>query len=401
LQTQKVAALALLILVVSPTSTRAGFEKEEAELQALIADAKYLTAANYINDRTDLRLEPRFIRHYTHLLTTQYVYSINFVVFALKDLKKGERVEDYRGKPGSYQMVGTRFDETLYDAYKKNPNSPDLNFALGEYLSRGQSCGCRESGPIKDLSGDDGPYFLKAHKGGVADDWSLFRIGVHHHGAGRLDDAISFYKKSLSIDPTQVAANYNLAAAYYKKKDDKNALAYATKALGKYDNTELNADTWHLHGVILVALKDDAGAEKSLDQAHKLNLSHEAAFKNLLALYRRTNQDDKYLKRVQDYIALDYGNTYPFNVYVDYLTEAGQTDLDRKIEQHLLALKLTEPKQTGALYFNLARMADTRNDQPEALRRYERSLAAFKTMMEPPEGAVPAVEGRIRELSKK
>lgn len=82
-------------------------------------------------------------------------------------------------------------------------------------------------------------------------------------------------------------------------------------------------------------------------------------------------------------------------------TVTPQTRLDRKIEQRLLALKFTEAKQNGALYFNLARMADYRNDKAEALRRYERSLAAFKTMKEPPEGAVPEVEGRIRELSKK
>ena len=47
-------------------------------------------------------------------------------------------------------------------------------------------------------------------------------------------------------------------------------------------------------------------------------------------------------------------------------TGTPQTDLDRKAEQHLLALKLTEPKQNGALYFNLARMADDRDDQAVA-----------------------------------
>jgi hypothetical protein len=82
-------------------------------------------------------------------------------------------------------------------------------------------------------------------------------------------------------------------------------------------------------------------------------------------------------------------------------TGTPQTSLDRKIEQHLLALKLTEANQNDALYFNLARMADTRDDKAEALRRYERSLAALKAMKEPPEGAVPAVEGRVRELGKK
>lgn len=36
-------------------------------------------------------------------------------------------------------------------------------------------------------------------------------------------------------------------------------------------------------------------------------------------------------------------------------TGTPRTGLDRKIEQHLLALKLTEAKQNGALYFTLAR----------------------------------------------
>ena len=393
------AALGLAAVLAAPGGlARAAFEKEEAELKALIDDARYLTAANYINDRPDLRAEPRFVRHYTHLLTTKYVYNINFSIFALKDLKKGERVEDVRGQGGMYQLLGGRLEEDLAEGLKHNPDSPDMNFAVGDYLSRAQTCGCREPGPVTGLGSDDGPYFLKAYQGGIADEWSLFRIGAHHQNAGRFDDAIGFYKKSLAIDPTPVAANYNLAAAYYAKEDDKNALTYAVKALGKYADSELNADTYHLHGVILVAMHDDAGAEKSLDQALALNPSHDQAFGNILALYRRTKQGDKYVKRVQDFIGLDYGNTYPFNVYVDFLRSAGQTDLDRKIEQHLLALELTEPKQTGALYFNLARMADIRNDKAEALRRYRRSLAALKAMKEPPEGAVPVVEGRIREL---
>lgn len=81
-------------------------------------------------------------------------------------------------------------------------------------------------------------------------------------------------------------------------------------------------------------------------------------------------------------------------------TGTPQADLDRRIEQHLLTLKLTEPKQNDVLCFSLARMADYPDDRPEALRRYERSLAAFKSMKEPTEGAAPVVEKRIRALSK-
>jgi hypothetical protein len=72
---------------------------------------------------------------------------------------------------------------------------------------------------------------------------------------------------------------------------------------------------------------------------------------------------------------------------------------DRKIEKNLLALKLTDTQQNGALYFNLGRWADMNNDKAEALRRYRLSLASLQTLKSPPEGAIPGLTQRIRELS--
>lgn len=393
------AAFAALFAAVG--SAQAAFDKEEAEIKALVADGKYESAASLINGRPELLTEPHFVRLFTHLLTTKYIYTINFSIFALKDLKKGERVEDHRGKQGTYKMVGGPLDALLYQRIKQNPNSPELNYAVGEYLSRGDECGCREAGPLKDLPGNDATYFLKAYKAGVADDWSLFRIGVDHQQEGRLDDAIVFYKKAQALNPAEINPTYNLAAVYYVKKDYTTANRYVEKVLGKYDDSSFNADTYALHGMILTALKDYAGAEKSLDQALKIKNWHKEAFTTLLAIYRQTKQNDKYVRRAQDFIALDYGNTYTFNVYVDYLQQAGQTDLDKRVEQYLLALDLKDSQQIGALYFNLGRMADQRDDKAEAVRRYKKSLAALKTLKEPPEGAIPALTKRIGELGGK
>jgi len=389
--------LAAALVMAGPA--QAAFEKEEAEIKALVEDGKYHSAVSIINERPELLAEPRFVRLFTHILTTQYAYAINFSIFALKDLKKGERIEDYRGKPGSYQMIGGPLDELLYQRIKKNPESPDLNFAVGEYLSRGEACGCREAGPLKDLPGNETSYFLKAYQGNVADDWSLFRIGVNHQYAGKYDDAITFYKKALALNPNEINATYNLAAVYYAKKDPKTARPYIEKILGKYEDSSLNADTYALHGMILTELKDHERAEKSLDQALKIKRWHAEAFSTLLTVYRQTRQNDKYIQRVQDFIALDYGNTYTFNAYIDFLQQTQQTVPDRKIEKHLLALKLTDAQQNGALYFNLGRWADMNNDKPEALRRYRLSLASLQTLKNPPEGAIPGLTQRIRELS--
>jgi len=222
---------------------------------------------------------------------------------------------------------------------------------------------------------------------------------VNHQYAGKYDDAITFYKKALALNPNEINATYNLAAVYYAKKDPKTARPYIEKILGKYEDSSLNADTYALHGMILTELKDHERAEKSLDQALKIKRWHAEAFSTLLTVYRQTRQNDKYIQRVQDFIALDYGNTYTFNAYIDFLQQTQQTEPDRKIEKHLLALKLTDAQQNGALYFNLGRWADMNNDKPEALRRYRLSLASLQTLKNPPEGAIPGLTQRIRELS--
>jgi hypothetical protein len=76
-------------------------------------------AASIINERPELMAEPRFVRLLTHILTTKYAYAINFSIFALKDLKKGERIEDYRGKPGTYKMAGGRSTSCFTSASRK------------------------------------------------------------------------------------------------------------------------------------------------------------------------------------------------------------------------------------------------------------------------------------------
>lgn len=391
-----VVAMSWLAGFAVPAQAAASFKKDEGKVNALVEDGKYLTAAEYIVNRADLLKQPKFVRLLAHIFTTKYIAAINYSVFSLKDLKKGEHVEDYRGKSGMSTMVGGQLDELLYQSIKKNPNSPDINFAVGEYLSRGDACGCRSPGPLKDLSGDESRYFLKAYKGGVADDWSLFRIGMHYQVKGKLENAIAFYNKSLAINPDGIDANYNLASVYFSKKKYGTAIDYIDKVLGKYNDPGLDADAYALRGMILVALDNDKDAEKSLRQALKLKSWHEDAFKELLRLYRSTGQDDKYIAEANSFIALDYGNTQTFNTYIDYLQQAGQSALDRKVEKNLLALNLKDAQQNGALYFNLGRMADMRNDEGEAIKRYKRSLAALKTLKNPPEGAIPALEQRIR-----
>jgi tetratricopeptide (TPR) repeat protein len=396
-----VALVSLVASLIPVKYAQASFEKEEAEIQALLGENKFETAASYIYDHKGLLTEPRFVRLYTHILTTKYLQTINYSIFALKDLEAGERVEDLRGKKGTFQIVSGALDEFLYERIKDNPDSAEINFAVGEYLSRGAACGCRAPGPLKDLSGEDGVYFIKAYEAGVFDEWSLFRIGVYQHAKGKLDKAIVFYKKASEADPNNADAIYNLAAAYYQKRDLGLARKYAEQTLGKYEDKKLSADAYAMHGLILVGLGDDLAAERSLEKALNLNIGHSNAFFDLLGVYRRTKQNDKYIKRVLDFIALDYSNTYTFNIYINYLSGNEPDELDGEIEKRLLKLELKDTKQIGALYFNLARVADVRKDNAAAIKRYRRSLEAIKSLEKAPPGAIKSITNRINELNER
>jgi len=392
--------LILVLLLVTGVHADTRFTSDEAHIQGLVAAGKFKTAAEYIADRKELLARPHFVRLYTHIVTTDYALTINFSMFALTDLKKGQRIEDVRGKPGKYSLIGGPLDDLLYKRIKEQPNSPELNFAVGEYLSRGSACGCRQSGPLKDLSGDDGPYFIKAYRHGVSDGWSLFRIGLYYHKRHRVDEAIAFYRKALAKQPDNADANYNLAFLYYGKGDLKPARRYVEHSLKEYRDRGLKADAYALHGVILLGLNDNGAGERSLKRALELQSWNRQAFSGLLGLYRQMKQHSKYVSCAEDFIAVDYGNTYLFNTYVDFLSQNGQGADDRRVERYLLGLKLKDAQQNGALYYNLARMADMRDDRAAALKRYRRSLAALKSLQQPPQGAIPAITERIAQLER-
>lgn len=372
--------------------------KEDTTVDALIAKRAYLSFATYVHDHPALLDQPRYVRLYTHVLTTQYTFAINFSIFTLKDLKPGEHAEDFRGKPGTYEFAGTGLDDLLYNQIKAHPDSPDINYAVGEYLSRGESCGCRH-GPLRDLSGSATDYFTKAYRSGVYDDWSLFQLGVAQHSQGHFDTAIGYYIKALALNPNAVDPEYNLATAYFAKHDYKKAKLYVEKTLGRYKDSGLSADSYAMHGLILTALHDDTKAEQSFVEAQKLQRWQPEAFTGLLDLYRRKKERDKYIECAERYIALDYGNPYAFNQYVDYVQSRGSTHEDGRVEHDLLALKLTDAEKNGALYFNLARLADQRGDRVEALIRYRRSLSALKAASKRNDQAINVVTARIADLT--
>ena len=391
----------LTIGLLASISVYANFEIEQATINKMVINRQYASAGLYINNRADLLKEPRFLRQLSHILVTDYTMAISFELFALKDIHDGERLEELRGAPGTYQLVGGEWEKVLYEAFQKYPESPDINFAVGEYLSRKEVCSCGNAEYFVGEQARDYRYFDLAYKAGIVDYWSLFRIGNHYfRNPGGARQAVFFFLKSLALNPENIDANYNIASAYYQIKDYPAAKVYAEKTLGQYHDASFNADTYVTYARIEAALGNHSAAERAYQKAIALKDWDERAFTGLLDIYRTTKRFGEYKQRVAEYIALDYSNTYTFNVYVDYLSQAGMVSADREIMREFALKTFTRPEERGAVFFNLGRIAEIEKNDRVALVYYDKSLAALKELKLPPQGSMEALTQAISNLEQ-
>ena len=391
----------LFAIVLLPVPTASSATDHNAHIDRLIKDKKYLTAAQYISRKPKLMVQDRLFYKYVHILVYYYAYSFNFDVFMLRDLKKHENINDVRGKTGQYLVAGSGLEKRLFNRLRKSPNSPYINLAVGEYLSRGYTCRCLRPQYFVGKKGSDYPYFNLAYKKGVANGWSLFRLGLYNHQQGKLKTAIQFYRKALIIADEEPAVTYNLAVALFQNRQNIEAKRYAKKALGSYVNPELNSDTYDLYGSILFSEGNLGQAEIHLKKALELKPWHSHAFKTLLSLYRQQKAHKKYRALVHKYIAKDYSNTYLFNRYIDYLTQSGMNNDDVAVINQLASRSYADTKTKGAVFYNLGRAYRIRGDYQSARKYFKKSLAAMKRLKNPPKGAIKALNRALTATPQK
>lgn len=366
----------------------------EAEVDRLAAQQKYLSAVTAITSSPERLASPRLLRKATHLLVSYYVISVNFGLFALRDLAPGERIEQVRGKAGDYVIVGGDWEKVLFEALAARPEDPELSFAVGEYLSRGAASGCGRPQFFTGDRGDDYPYFERAYRAGLRDAWSLFRMGLHHLSAEPPDlrRAVALFDEALALSPDDVATHYDKAAALMLLGEPAAALVHSRKALGRYGNASLDADTYNLQARIEVALGEVAAAERDFGRALELLPQHDKAFSGLLQLLRSGKKETEYRSRVLKFASLDFANTWPLGVWVEYVGDAGVEAVDREIEKTLATRRYAGLREVGAVFYNLGRFLEIAGDRAGAHRNYRRSLEALRRQKDPPAGSVEVLE---------
>ena len=372
-----------------------------AQIDNLINDKKYLTAAEYINEKPELMEQDEYFRKYVYILVNYYAMTINYNMFALRDLEKHENIDEIRGQKGTYKLLGVKLEEQLFERWQESPDSPHLNFAIGEYLSRGYSCGClKQTEYFVSANDSDSPFFAKSFEGGISDYWSLFRLGMNHHVQGNLEEAIKLYQMSLALSDIHPATIYNLAVALYQDHQDKKAKTYAKMALGIYGDDELDSDTYDLYGSILFDEGNYTEAEKHLTKSLELKAWHPHAFKTLLQLYEKQAKSEQYRALANKYIAIDYSNTFLFNNYIEHLTEANVNKDDLQVMADLSNRTYDNDLTTVAVFFNLGRLYAFTGDNETARIHLKKSLTFMNKLENPPDGAIKSLNKLLEDVSK-
>ena len=394
------SAFILTTLLFSMHATYAAPD-HSVQIENLINDKKYLTAAEYLKEKPELMEQNEYFRKYVHILVNYYAMTINFNIFALRDLEQHENIEDVRGQKGTYEMLGVKLEEQLFNRWQESPDSPHLNFAIGEFLSRGYSCGCLKQTEYFVAPNDsDSPFFEKSLEDGISDNWSLFRLGMNHHGQGNLKEAIKYYQMSLAISDKLPATIYNLAVALYQDRQDKKAKKYAKKALGIYGDDELDSDTYDLYGSILFNEGNYKEAEKHLTRSLELKVWHPHAFTTLLKLYGKQEKSKQYRALVNRYIAIDYSNTFLFNQYINYLAEANVNKDDLQVMADLSNKTYDNDLATGTVFFSIGRVYALTGENKTARAHLKKSLAYMSKLESPPDGSVEALNQLLADVSK-
>lgn len=249
----------------------------------LIAQRKYASAYAYLNGADPNNQSPRIAIARVNLLLNFNIGTDFYEIFFLKDLAPNESIEDYE----NYDKFSTTLDRIDFSpdsilnklAYQY-PNNFQLRKTLGNfyyevYLDyQGDNWIHSDSTLIKKIAEN----YLVAYQNDVYDYWSLFGLGYVSLLQQNYDKAITYLGKSIQLESNYALSYYDLAYAYYQKKDFKQALAMGKIAFEKQEIQVYKAEASRLLGLTYQQLGDKKEAY------HHLSLAYELSPKDYLTL---------------------------------------------------------------------------------------------------------------------
>jgi len=154
----------------------------------------------------------------------------------------------------------------------------------------------------------------------------LIRRGVSMHDRGRYKDAISYYQQALKLNPSSMAATYEMSLSYLQLKDYDNALKYSTKVINaKFQ--PLLVDAYCVKSTALADTEKLPQAIKLLSEAIEKCGDEYLLHYNLGLSYFKAKELESAIKHLRKAIEIDTTHPSVFLLYAYVLS-----DTDRWVE---------------------------------------------------------------------
>ena len=264
-----------------------------AQAAKLEAEKKY-EAAYQVLDKADPKdQQPAVLLQKEKLLLDDYLITINFQGFGLKDLAPNETVRQLRGKEGKYSMHLLDIPKQLAQLQKQFPQDYRLRKGLGDYYYRAMLCHCGEQdkseAELLQLVTDN---YGQAHAHQFGDFMSYYAVGYAQLVQEQPQPSVASFEKSIALNPQYPDSHYNLAYALLHLKKPAEAIPHAQTSFRLYTDPALKADAARMLGQLYIQQQQPADARKALLQSLELEPKSYPSLRTLLELAVATHAPD-------------------------------------------------------------------------------------------------------------
>ncbi|AHJ99743.1 tetratricopeptide repeat protein [Hymenobacter swuensis] len=390
--------LAVLALTVRPGLAQTPVASDLAQAAQLTQEKKYQSAFEVLDKADPKNQLPEVLLAKEKLLLDNYLISLNFQGFGLRNLKPTETVEQLRGKEGDYSMHLLNLPLELNRLQRKYPANYALSKGLGDYWYAVLSCGCGEQDKSEEQKLDLVlRYYNAAHAHGQADYSSYFGVGYAQLLRDQPAAASVAFEKSVALKADYPNSHYNLAYALWLLKKSAEGLPHATTAYDLYAaEPRRQADAARLLGMLYEQQQKPVEAKVAYQQSLALNPTDYPSIRGLLGLAVAAHSAEAASWATRLY-QLNPADDQMFNDIMDiYQTNNQWAEAEAFFSSQLS----TAPKEAvpqGLLHFYVA-ILNMQLKRPQQARPH--FLAAKKqltTVMKPDNPALQLIEKGLAE----
>lgn len=284
-------------------------ENPFSRVDSLIEKKQFLQAWNLLSSKETKKNEETINIKKIDLCLKYFIKSISHQAFSFANLKPNESIVEQRHlaetqKPSTFSF---KIDQVIDSLISKNPTNYNLFKLKGDYYY-----------DIFILFGNDWiksreevlrrmyNAYQKADQNGVNDYLSLYALGYFHHLNLRLDKAINYFDRSLSLDSNHAPTHYNLAYIFKEMDSNEIALKHAQRAYKKYRYINYKNDAGQMTGSILGELGRHKEAISILLECDRLIPSTYLTYYYLLNSFLYLNKIPEALVTTENMFALDW-----------------------------------------------------------------------------------------------